>query len=191
MKLMNKILRIIPPTAIALLTVCNIVDAQIPMDVETGKFIYEEVVQAEGMSKAQLFELAEKWFTNSSHIEGDSLLPKDSDQKSISFIKNFKFNKNIIRIMDTTAKNRLTMNLSIYFKEGRFKYKIDNMIYHYYLIANTSQSLFTSPLEDVKYLPAKKEKLYTMIDERIRKMITQMKDFMRQKVKTDDEYDNW
>ncbi|MFQ5334903.1 MAG: DUF4468 domain-containing protein [Flavobacteriales bacterium] len=165
--------------------------AQIPTDAETGEFVYEEVVQVEGISKDSLFARAADWFKRALFADDDSIVEKSPDNKFIRAIKNMDFANNVLSSLDTSIKNTLTFNLAVYFKEGRYKYKIDQMIYHYYLVAKANQTRIVSPLEKVKYLSKKRENLYREVDLRINRMINGLKSAMQGAISNDGAQDDW
>ena len=160
---------------ILLLTPLSIA-GQIPMDVETGKFFYEEVVQAEGISQQELHDRYNLWLEQDYDLDTIVIITQDTGKKAMKGKGTSEFTKEGWETLDSQNKSTLTYDIALYFKEGRFKYHVSNFIYSYYLVARTVHSLKEDALEEIKYLKGKKQKVYEQIDKRMKGLISNLKD---------------
>ena len=142
----------------------------IPKDEETGKFKYQKVVQAEGLTQAEIYERAKNWVLRTLK-SGDNIIDLDDDKnESINATGN-------ILLKDQTniyTKNVLNFKFNVYVKEGRFKVIVENFTLHYVLL--NSESRITALEEGYKkegfFNGSKKtQKMYLDVDDNVKKML--------------------
>lgn len=147
---------------------------ELPTDSETGKIVYEEIVQAENFSKADLYSNALEWFALKYNSAIDVIQFKDENAGKI-------IGKGLFKIVYYTRNPSIYHTISIYTKDGRYKYVISDLSY------NDNQGE-TFALEDFPKSWAGKKKLYIKVDEEIKLMITDLKNGM---IKSNTDLNDW
>jgi hypothetical protein len=137
-------------------------------------FKFEEVVQANSLSKEKLFQNAKLW-AFSRLKPSDNLLYLDTEDNSIILTGNFMLKNRSARcgIMNGT----LIFKITILFKNERYRYTIDNMVHRY--VANCGEwggYPVTAPLGDIKFKDKIKTQIYDEIDQKLRLLVADMKE---------------
>lgn len=138
-----------------------------PIDDETGKVTYEEVVKEDGVSKEKLYDRAHQWF-QSYFTNASGVIDKKEDGKGIWGQDRF-----FLWDKDGGQKRRaglIKYDIDIQVKEGRYKYKITE------IFKQQSPRLFIN--EWVNY-EGDNKKQYNAYLEQIHKKITDLKEDMK------------
>ncbi|MCF8370557.1 MAG: DUF4468 domain-containing protein [Bacteroidales bacterium] len=174
-----------------------VANAQFPIDPETQKIKYSEVVEFDGMTKEQLYQKAKLWIV-STLKSGDNMVELDgtsSDQVVgtgnllLDSVQNYMVNWYY-------TKGQLNFKFIVFCKEGRLKYSVENILLSYQI---SQTSLKQVALEDLKIKPLsekekkKNEKKKSFEEKNIPYLDSQIKaliaDFLRSMKKSDE--DNW
>lgn len=147
---------------------------ELPKDLVTGKIVYEEVVQAEGLTKTVLYSNALEWFALKYNSANDVILLNDENSGKI-------IGKGIFKIVYFTREPSIFHTISVYIKEGKYKYVISDLSYN-----DNQNDLFA--LEDFPKSWAGKKKLYLKVDEEVRFLISNLKKGMN---KSNSNEENW
>jgi hypothetical protein len=99
-------------------------DWGMPYNTEKKAFIIEEVVQQDGVNKAELYKRANDWITEYFTSGQKKIYERDPDQNFIKL-------KHRIQLFKTVKKERVSdglveFHLEIYLKDGKFKYTFNN-----------------------------------------------------------------
>jgi len=123
----------------------------LPINDETGKISFEEVVEIEGSNKDELYDRGREWFITKYVSAEDVLQLEDKENgkligKAISSIP--------YKSMGANANMPIRYTIKIYFKEGRYKVVITD-----YLLGGLSANDATPIEEIVLNLDSKKKRL--------------------------------
>lgn len=178
---------------IALSLLVFVANAQFPIDPETQKIKYSEVVEFDGMTKEQLYQKAKLWIV-STLKSGDNMVELDgtsSDQVvgTGNLLLDSVHNYNIDRAY---TKGQLNFKFIVFCKDGRLKYSVENFLFSYWVSPTNTREVV---LEDFKIRPEseKKKKKKSFEEKNIPYLDSQIKaliaDFLRSMKKSDE--DNW
>lgn len=152
----------------------------IPKDSITGKFKYEELIKADGISQMDIYERAKNWIVRTLKSSDNVVNLDDENKAQITATGNILLHDQI----GFCAFTDLVLNFkySVYCKEGRYKVIVDNFILSYKVDCANGKELRTSPLESVSekrvgVVMGQKsyEKVNTEVDERIKELISSLK----------------
>jgi hypothetical protein len=132
-----------------------------------GVVTYSEVVQVDSISKAILYNRAKKWFVASYKSAKEVIQLDDSENGEITGKGNFK-------VSYYTREPFISHTISIFVKDGRYKYLITDMSY-----SDNQNEKFS--IESFPKSWVGKKKLYLKIDEEIIAMILSLKKYMTSK----------
>jgi len=167
-------MKIITLTTVIWLMTSIVYSQELPTDSVTGKIVYEEVVQAENFSKADLYSNALEWFALKYNSANDVIQLKDENSGKI-------IGKGLFKIVYYTRAPSIYHTISIYAKDGRYKYVISDLSYK-----DNQGDAFA--LEDFPKSWAGKKKLYIKADEEIKLLITDLKKGM---IKSNTDKNDW
>ena len=108
----------------------------IPTDSLTGKFKYEQVIQADSIKQADIYDRAKNWIVRTLKSSDNAVNLDDSNKGSINATGN-------ILLSDQgggPVKYRsvvVNFKFNVYCKDGRYKIIIDNFILNYDLVGNS------------------------------------------------------
>ncbi len=91
-----------------------------PIDSETGKIVYSEVVTVDGVTKNQLHLSAKKWFARS-FKSGKSVIQLDDKQEGLII------GKGHMEVSLDGNWGHIHFTMEMFFKEGRYKYIIKDL----------------------------------------------------------------
>lgn len=166
--------------------------AQLPVNEETGKVVFTDVVQADGMTKEQIYEKAKMWIV-STLKSGDNMVELDGTNSSkivgtgnliIPKVEiNEKMNYHVFR------NYVLNFKFIVFCKDNKYKYSVEN----FHLTFNNVNSTFTTGLEKVietGHFGKKKQVLFESAvketaKEYIDKLIQELKSYMNKKSEDD------
>lgn len=95
-----------------------------PIDENTGKIVFSEVVQVDGKSKNDLYFSARKWFVNSFKSSQNVIQLDDKDEGLIVGKANLD-----VRLSSKHRQNagHVSFTVKIEFKDGRYRYNFTNL----------------------------------------------------------------
>lgn len=97
-----------------------------PIDEKSGKVVYEEVVQVADVSQAELYDRAHNWFMTFFTNPGQVIQSADAEAGKIvgkHRLAIFKTHKGI-----TGKAGNMLYTITLFTKEGRYKYKINDIV---------------------------------------------------------------
>lgn len=153
-----------------------------PIDDETGKVTYEEVVKVKDVSKDNLYKRADAWF-QSYFTNPGGVIEKKEDGKGIWGQDRF-----FLWDKEDGQKRRAGLvkyDIDVQVKDGRYKYKITE------IFKQQSPRLFINQwmTDEGKYKEEYKDYL-KQIHEKMDELISDLKDTMDQSLADDDD-DDW
>ena len=141
-------------------------------------FKLEEVIQVETSSKEQLFQNAKNW-TLRTLMSFDNLYHFDDEhQNSIIASANLTL-KRRSTFLCTIDDPRLNYKMTVMFKDGRYKYIIDNLVLQY--VETCGDGVFrpvSAPLEEIGFNINKRINIYEEVDQKLKLLIADLKQSM-------------
>jgi len=151
----------------------GMVFAQMPE--KNGKFIYENVVQVENASQNVLYKRALLFFAMNYKSANDVIQMKDEAAGSV-------VGKGVFKITYYTRNPIISHTISVFVKDGRYKYVITDFYYK----DNQDKSFW---LEDFPKIWFGKQTLYSAVNVQVENLINNLAKFMSQETET--ESDDW
>ena len=139
---------------------------------QNGSVTYTGVVQVDSVNKNTLYTRAKKWFVDTYKSAKDVIQLDDKENGEIIGKGSFKINY-------YTRDPSISHTISIFVKDGRYKYVITSFSY-----ADNQNEKFA--IEDFPKNWAGKKKMYTKVDEEAKSIIASIQKFMTANAK-----DNW
>lgn len=144
----------------------------------TDDFKLGEVVQVESASKEQLFQNAKHWIFRLLKSSDNLIHLDDEHSNSIIVAANIMLETRVsfaCMLNDT----KLDYKLTIAFKDGRYKYTIDNMIHRYVGNCGEGETVHRSAyLQDIGFSKRKRAKVYNEVDQKLKLIIADLKQSM-------------
>lgn len=106
----------------SLLITLNLYSQELPVNEETGKVEYVEVVDVPGVDANQLYKRAEKWFGEFYTNAGSVIKEKEAGKKIFG---KHRINLHAYEKGTEVHKGFVNYYIEIGFKDGRYRYKID------------------------------------------------------------------
>lgn len=91
-------------------------------------FEYTDVVQVEGVSKKQLFDRAKMWLATYYRSSSDVLQIVDEENSQLVGKALIEYHSSVFKGSEAT-KGYIRYKISIFFKDGRYKYSFSNFIH--------------------------------------------------------------
>lgn len=111
------------------------------------KLNYTKVIQVDGVSKDELYTRAINWFTNSFRNANNVIQINDKQNGQITAKAHFVYNPNFF-VGSGPVKGYIRYTLSIYVKDGRYKYEITDFVHDPSLSPNSkSVGLITNDID--------------------------------------------
>lgn len=110
----------------------EIYELELPVN-EQGLIDYTDVIQVEDVTKDELYSRAREWFVTCYNSAEDVL---QMDDKESGKLIGKAFKDIIIQSMGIPVKIKMYYTISIYLKDGRYKYSISDIEYQGYADAN-------------------------------------------------------
>ncbi|MDN5211596.1 DUF4468 domain-containing protein [Fulvivirgaceae bacterium BMA12] len=133
--------------------------------ISAGNLKLEEVVRVQSLSQEQLFLKAKSWIL-------ETLKPSDN----LVYIdaENHRMVATINQLLED-RNTSVSYKVTLAFKDGRYKYTIDRLIYTYVQNwFNMGAVKVSIPLESMKFSERKKAKIYNQINRELRPFVTTM-----------------
>jgi predicted GH43/DUF377 family glycosyl hydrolase len=156
---------------ICILTSLNLHAQEDVLPMENNQVIYTAVITVDSANKADLFRRAKKWIQHQYNTPKDVIQIDDAEGGEIGGAGSFKINY-------YSRSPFITHHLNIMVKDGRYKYRIDNIRY-----SDNKGENFS--IESFPQSWAGKNKLYKSIDEHIQEMIATLQSDMKTSDKSD------
>ena len=134
-----------------------------------GIVTYTEVVQVDSINKAILYKKAKKWFVANYKSAKDVIQLDDQENGEITGKGNFN-------VSYFTREPIISHTISIFVKDGRYKYLITGLTY-----SDNQNETFS--IESFPKSWFGKKKLYSKVDEEIKTIILSLKKYMGSKEK--------
>ena len=134
------------------------------------EFKIEGVVQMDGQTKEQLYEKAKLW-TLTSLKTSDNLNEFDDEEHSRIIATGTILLQNRVSGCGYTDC-KLNFKMLVIFKEGRYKYTIDNMVHHYIRrCGHGSHQSLTAPIAEIGFGKKMKSKIYDEVEEKLKTLM--------------------
>jgi Domain of unknown function (DUF4468) with TBP-like fold len=153
----------------------------IPTDSTTGKFKYEQIIQADGLKQSDIYDRAKNWIVRTLKSSDNAINLDDASKSSINATGNILLSDQPSGILKYTNVV-VNFKFSVYCKDGKYKVIIDNFILNYFVnMTDGSRPPRTTSLEDgykkEGLMKGKKatEKTYAELDEKLKKMLADLK----------------
>jgi len=141
------------------------------LPLENGVVTYTAVIQVDSSDKNTLYIRAKKWFVETYNSARDVIQLDDKENGEITGKGNFK-------ISYYTRDPYISHTVSIFVKDGRYKYVVTGFSY-----SDNQNEKFA--IEEFPKSWAGKKKLYTKVDEGVKEIIASIEKFMKSKPKDD------
>ena len=148
--------------------------AQVIYDFEKEKALIEEVVEVQDINKSEIYERAKIWMASNMKSSDGHILEDDKDKENLIGTGNLLL-KNKLFVQDKI----INYKMSIFFKDGKYKILIDNLIYHWVGVNGQVRTPYMLDL-NIEYEKVyskkklKKNKLHLEIDEAFKKLINSL-----------------
>jgi len=110
-----------------LLIYTGMAQASLPIDENTGKTVYTEVVPVEGADQAELYARALNWANTYFPNPGSIIKEKDSENAKISGQHGLYIFKTLKDQEQPFKAGQVKYTFSIQAKDGRYKYQVDDI----------------------------------------------------------------
>jgi hypothetical protein len=112
-----------PPATPSVITLAD--GTELPVDAETHLITYQGVIEAPGLTQAQLYTRAHDWLARTSSIDNT---PQPQNAATDQLITKGSWPVTITAgLAGTLAAGFVQYTLSIYLKDGRYKYVLSNL----------------------------------------------------------------
>lgn len=155
---------------------------ELPVSAETGLIEYQAVIEAEGKSQGQLFDLANEWFSYS-FKSGKSVIDYSNKEAHKVIGKGYLPFKFFNR-----GDQSIEFLIKLETKDGKLRYTITNCIYH----QTSTPSLGKTKLEKDSWIVENypkawgyKKLFYEKFDRQVQSLIWSLNDFLKQENKND------
>jgi len=145
----------------------------IPTDPTSHKFLYEGVVKIDSMKSEQIFKKAREWTLRNLKSSDSNVNLDDKDYKSLTSTGNIHL-QNRMGLHNYSDMN-LNFKFTIFVKDGRYKYIIENLYISYHKDLLTAGS----SLEELDFGTSNKEKVYTEVNLKINSLLKEFETFIK------------
>lgn len=101
-----------------------VVIPDLPMDMETGLYSYNKVVEVHGINKDELYKRALNWANSYYKNPGDVIREKDPQSGKLVIKARYRINNEPDKKGVVTQAGDVMYTLTMLFKDGRYKYEI-------------------------------------------------------------------
>ena len=156
-----------------------------PINEKTGRAEYTDVVNVEGNTAEQLYLRAKEWFAVA--FKDSRTVLEFDDNITHKLIGNGSFPVIIKELGLTRSGGNVKFTITLQFKDGRYKYKISNLIYHYpkYYANNYPLDVEKNPSISIH------KKNWIFIQDQAKERIQQLIKSLQNFILTSEESDNW
>ena len=181
--------------SIAFLLSSLTVAGQIPIDTLTGKFVYEGVVVLSGQNKETIFKKAKSWIVTTLKSGDNMVALGGNNSDEITGTGNIlieNISTTIPKFYYTMIEGNLNFKFSIFCKDGKYKYRVENFTYTYKNYGWPEQHTgflekFHNPFFNLETEKGKKandestQKLHADVNSQIPNLIASLEKFMMKK----------
>ena len=159
--------------------------------------MYTEVIQADSISKLELYNRAKSWFSTTYNSANNVIQNDNKEDGEIIGKANIIYNPKVFSGSEQT-KGSIKYTIKIYVKEGRCKYEITDFIHDPFgnQYGKSSMGLITTDKECPNPKPFAKgwsnnvwEDIKNQIDENITKLVNSLKESLSKK--SESKKDDW
>lgn len=159
-------------------------------DEATGDYYFEEVVQANGLSQAELFKRAKTWILATLKTGDNNITFNEEDFSAVN-TGAIKIDKKsfITYYIDAGA---FDFKFHVWCKEGRYKYRVDNIMY--YILTKDGNGLtnrLTLTYSELKEKKKRDRYLQEQANEKLASFVTLFKQDMTKEASEVKKEDNW
>lgn len=146
--------------------------AQMPVDPETGRFLYQEVVEVPG-AKDDLYVKAQTWFVNTFRDAKEVIQLQDKDAGRV-------MGKGLFRLTLVMLTRSIHFTITIDVKDDRYRYTITDFIIEWHNTGND--------VHNFEEVTLSRRQLYNKTDAMIQELIANLKTTMSQSSPTQDDW---
>ncbi|MFM2225492.1 MAG: hypothetical protein RJA07_1694 [Bacteroidota bacterium] len=146
------------------------VPENLPIDTTTNKITFTDVVLTNGVSKEQLYERAKAWMIN--YYKSDQFSINDKEAGRLT--KEGMFTKTYNGREGKTSTTNHFYNITIYIKEGKYKYVISDLTGDDGKTKMTLESVYKTIVNYPKLTKYVNQQIYEGVDEVIKSLKTAM-----------------
>jgi len=141
----------------------------LPIDKETGKITYTEVVKVDGVSANDLYDRAMKWFTDYFKNPAEKLRKEDKDNGEIEAFIRYKIYNKDKKGEQASDAGLVQYSLILQFKDGRYKYTFTDFNHK-----EVSYFAIEQWMDKTDEMAAKHADYLTQVDDQIKEVIKAM-----------------
>lgn len=162
-----------------LIFVLNIISVktfgQMPIDSSSKLFVYEGVVKVDSMNSEHLYNKAKEWIVRTLKSADNNINLNDKDHKSITSTGNTHLEDVKITTLLYYTDINLNYKFSIFFKDGRYKYIVENFYCSYFVSGiSNGTSPKSEPFEQIRLKKKQKTKIYKDANNKILNLISDL-----------------
>jgi hypothetical protein len=153
---------------VLLITSLGMSAQNLPTDPETKKITYQETVNMDSLTKAQLYERCKNWMTNyykSTKFDMDDKINKiaTSGYFLVTLTYDFKYK----------SENNVSYSITFNLKEGKYRYTITD--FRFYKVSAGPKTIIPAETAYAKMTTVNKKEFVTQVTAEINKLIEDMK----------------
>ena len=153
----------------------------IPIDSSTNRFAYDGIVKEDSISQEELYKRAKLWMVTNLKSSDKMTSIDDQSHESITGTGNLTLQTRSLMLAVIYEDAFVNFKMSIFLKNGKYRYRIENMTHSYDEKTSTGNGGHTtssrnSNLEETA-MP-KRQKLYTEVNEKFLALIASLKTAM-------------
>lgn len=145
----------------------------IPIDSETKKIVFTGVVEAPELTKDQLFDNAYNWLKNYFVAVDKKIYVKDKAAGKIQLKTHIQLYK--MERKQKVKDSFLKYKIDLFFKDGKYKYKLYNFIY----TRGNAAFHIERWMNEANSTPEDAKRRYTSLDKEMEKLIAELKEGLK------------
>lgn len=147
----------------------------LPVDSTTGKVVYQGIIKVDTIGKRELYTRAKDWVVRTLKSSDNNINLDDKDFNSLTATGNIMLPDIGNRMSVMFTERYFNLKISIYFKDGRVKYVLENIVHSCMKTMKFPIGPFTNGIEDLQSLQGMNEKwrneTYGQVDAKIKGLI--------------------
>lgn len=161
--------------------------AQVVYDFDKEKALMESVIELQDIHKKEAYERAKIWMASTLKSSDNQIFSDDENNESLIGTGNL-----ILSDRAFIWQRVVNFKLAIYFKDGKYKYILSEMVYHW-VYGNPRQNGMITLDTEYKHVYSKKKlkknEFHIEIDEAFEKLVRSLNEAINQK--TPSKSDDW
>jgi hypothetical protein len=150
---------------------------QIPMDAATKKFVYEAIVKVDSIKTEVIYNNAKEWIVRNLK-SSDNNMSFDKESKTITSTGNMHLEDR--GGLCLYKEFNLNFKFSVFIKEGRYKYIIENFYISYYKDCSQGKiSPVSGAFENLDIGKKQNEKVFNEADIKFKSMISDLEKYIK------------